>query len=303
MKRFEDGARVCFVGDSITHTGIFVKHIYAKYREMFPESRVEFYNCGISGGNLGNTIKIFDEDIAIYEPTHIVLMIGVNDSRINLLAEPATKERYDMLTAAFREYQRNLEKFHEITRERGIEFTLCTPVPYAEYMESDGAVLRGGYALVLGYAEFVRKFAAAHKIPLCDYHAAVTEHMQYQNLYNSDRVHPNEDGHVLMAKTFLAAQGIEYDGDAKLTGGIEEWYTVTQKLRNVVATEYFNVPDYTQKPWCEREECIKKLYSSLEDGTYDTTPYFASLIREYVKNKQHHAEYVEYVKHFMKDNK
>lgn len=303
MERFENGARVCFVGDSITHTGLFIKHIISKYRGLFPESSVEFYNCGISGGILANTIKIFDEDIAIYEPTHIVLMIGVNDSRRNLLAEPASKERYEMLASAFAEYQKNLERFYEITRERGIELILSTPMPYAEYMESDEAVLRGGYALILGYAEYVRKFAAEHKIPLCDYHAVATEHMQYQSLYNPDRVHPNPDGHALMARTFLSLQGIEYDGNADFTEKIEEWYTVTQKLRNVVATEYFTVPDYTDKPWCEREVQIQKLYQGLEDGTYDTTPYFASLIRAYVKNKPNQAEYVEHVKRFMKSEK
>ena len=66
---FQDGAVVCFVGDSITHTGTYIKHILHTYRTKFPSSNVEFYDCGIAGGTLANTIAVYDEDIGIYNPT------------------------------------------------------------------------------------------------------------------------------------------------------------------------------------------------------------------------------------------
>ena len=97
MTLFPNGARVCFVGDSITRGGIFIKHIVTYYRTEHPELHVEFYNCGISGGNLGNTIKVFDEDVAIYSPTHVVLAIGGNDARKGSLKEPPSEERYDKI--------------------------------------------------------------------------------------------------------------------------------------------------------------------------------------------------------------
>lgn len=43
MKRFEDGARVCFVGDSITHNGGYLKYILYNYRRQFPGECVEFF--------------------------------------------------------------------------------------------------------------------------------------------------------------------------------------------------------------------------------------------------------------------
>ena len=136
MKQFQNGERVCFVGDSITHKGMFIKQILAYYRKYLPEVKVEFYDCGIAGGNLGNTIKVFDEDIAIYDPTHIVLMIGVNDSRFGRLSAPKP-EGYEIVAAAYERYMSNLEAFYNITKERGIKLTLCTPVPYDEYAVSD----------------------------------------------------------------------------------------------------------------------------------------------------------------------
>ena len=108
MNRFPDGARVCFVGDSITRAGVFIKHIVGYYRKEFPGCGVEFYNCGISGGNLGNTLRVFEEDVAIYNPTHIVLMIAGNDARKGQLKEPPSAEKYDKLLEAYETYKQSI---------------------------------------------------------------------------------------------------------------------------------------------------------------------------------------------------
>lgn len=300
MKRFDDNARVCFVGDSITHTGTYLKYIIDTYRKQFPGSGVEFYDCGISGGNLGNTIAVYDRDIAIYEPTHIVLMIGVNDSGRSFLNDARSAERYEKLNRSYKRYCENLERFYQLTRERGIELILCTPMPYAEYIESNEPPLRGGYALIQGYAECVRDFARSHGLELCDYHAAATEEMQGEDLYSPDRVHPTARGHEVMARTFLAAQGIEIEGVESFSEEIEEWYSMTQRLRNVIATEYFMVPGYATMPDDERMIEMGKVYGEIMSGLRETTPYFKSLVEMYPKNKPCEAELIAGIKKFMK---
>lgn len=303
MKRFEDNARVCFVGDSITHIGIFLKYIVSTYRREFPESKVEFYNCGIAGGSLGNTIKVFGEDIAIYDPTHIVLMIGINDSGRGLLKEPPSIERYEKLFDNYVKYQNNLEQFYSIMRERNIKLILCTPMPYAEYIESAVETLPGGCALMQGYATFVREFAIEKKLDFCDYHSAAIKCMQIKSLYNPDRVHPNKNGHALMAKTFLMAQEIDSDINETVTDDVEEWYQLTQKIRNIITTEFLNVPNYIEKSNLERREHIQKLYEEIKSGAYKPDAYFTSLITSYVTEKHRQTEYIECVKRFMKTNK
>ena len=306
MKRFPDNARVCFVGDSITHNGLFVKHIVATYRNRFPESGVEFYNCGISGGNLGNTIAVYHEDIAIYDPTHIVLMIGVNDSNRGALAEPRSGERYERLRAAYERFAANYERFYELTRERGIELTVCTPMPYEEYMESDQVPLRGGYALIQAYAEFVRNFARVRGIALCDYHAEATRYMQEEVLYSPDRVHPTARGHEVMAKTFLATQGIEMESTPESTKELDEWYDTVQKLRNVIAAEYLAGVNYLELTDEERYAAMSAKHDAIERGESDLgiyTEYIGSLICRYLESKPHQAEYIEFVKEFMKSGK
>ena len=98
---------MCFVGDSITHRGLYIAHIATHYRKYYPDSKVEFYDCGISGGNLGNSIKVYEEDTALYEPTHAVLMIGVNDASPYTLCDPPSAERYEKLLAAYNKYCNN----------------------------------------------------------------------------------------------------------------------------------------------------------------------------------------------------
>lgn len=300
MKPFRNGARVCFVGDSITHQGVFIKHIVAHYRKHIPEVNIEFYNCGIAGGNLGNTIRIFEEDIAVYDPTHIVLMIGVNDSRRGYLGTPPSMERYEILFGAYRNYGLNLERFYRLMQERQIELILCTPMPYAEYMESDETPLRGGYALMQGYAAYIRKFAAQYGLDLCDYHAVITEAMQVEILYGADRIHPNSLGHERMAKTFLAAQGFAFEPTAEFSKEIEAWDHVTQKIRNLITTEFLTVPNYADLSDAERLAVVRQHAVDLERGTYNPGAYCASLTKAYLQEKPRQAAYIAKVKEMMK---
>ena len=303
MKKFENGARVCFIGDSITHVGIYLKYIIDTYRKQLPESGVEFYDCGISGGNLGNTISVYDRDVAIYDPTHIVLMIGVNDAGRSFLNEARSGERYEKLIRAYKRYGENLERFYQLTRERGVELILCTPMPYAEYIESDERPLRGAYALIQGYAEYVRNFAKSHGLELCDYHAAATEVMQAENLYSPDRVHPTARGHEIMARTFLAMQGIEIEKAESFSAEIEEWHSMTQRLRDVIATEYFMLPGYATMADEERIIEMGSIYGEIMSGLRETTPYFKSLVEIYPKNKPCEAELIAGIKRIMKRGK
>lgn len=297
MRKFQNGERVCFVGDSITHTGLFINQIITYYRQHFPEEHIEFYNCGISGGNLGNTIKIYDEDIALYDPTHIVLMIGVNDARRTCLDDPAS-EKYGNLVDAYENYKRNLEIFYNMTREKGIKLTLCTPAPYDEYGDYDTPTARGGYALMLGYANLIRAFAHEKGLDLCDYHTEMTKAMQTEVLYATDRVHPNNAGHFVMARTLLAAQGLTLSSPIKNSNGLGEWYDATQKIRNIIAAEF--LLGYNDLPQEERAAAIKKHLQEVEEGAVSADKYMRTLMHGHVANKPQQYAYVEFIKSFMK---
>ena len=102
MGAFRENSRVCFMGDSITHNNDAVSHISAFYNKNF--KNVSVFNCGVAGGSIGTLISILDEDVLVHNPTHAVIMAGINDSCRDLLGEPRSKERYDKLVGAFESY-------------------------------------------------------------------------------------------------------------------------------------------------------------------------------------------------------
>ena len=302
IMRFPDKARVCFVGDSITHNGGYIKHIVEFYNDNFPLSNVKFYNCGIAGGKLQKIIPVFDEDVMIYNPTHIVLMIGINDSNRMALTFADETERRLALLSAYEEYKKNLNRFYNITKERGIELILCTPSPYAEYQQIGIEPLKDGYELILGYADFVREFAALQAIPLCDYHEAMKELLKREVLYKPDRVHPIEKGHAIMAKTFLSFQGFEYFPKESFRHETEEWDNLSQAVRKIITTEYLAIPNYYELTDSERFSAIQKLCEELRLGIYHHSAKFVEeWILDYITEKPKQNEYIEKLKAFWKN--
>lgn len=79
VPQFQDGARVCFVGDSITHGGSYHSYVYLYYLTRFPDRNFQVWNKGISGDKASHVLQRFEEDIATAKPTVSTLMLGMND--------------------------------------------------------------------------------------------------------------------------------------------------------------------------------------------------------------------------------
>ncbi len=299
MSRFPDNARVCFIGDSITHNNLHLAHIVAYYRENFPESRVEFYNCGISGGTLTTTLNCFDEDILPHNPTHAVIMIGINDSNRTAL-NGAPEQKYETLKRAFDNYKTNLDKLCDRLKSMDVKITLCTQTPYTEYMESDEQVLRGGSALLLGYADYIRSYAKENGYPLCDYHSYVTRVMQNEVIYNPDRVHPTPRGQYYMAKCFLEFQGFDFGEEKPLPPDVAKWHEVMGKVRNTIATEHFILEDDFTTTQEQRKAAIKDYLENEQTGPYAN--YFKQLAKQYQDIKPHQQENIQFTIDFMKNH-
>ena len=298
MSKFPNGARVCFIGDSITHNNRFLAHIVAYYRENVPESKVEVYNCGISGGTLTTTLNSFDEDILPHNPTHAVIMIGINDSNRTAL-NGAPENKYNALKTAFDNYKINLNKLCDRLKCMNVDITFCTQMPYAEYMESKEPVLRGGSALLLGYADFIKAYAKEHGYSLCDYHSYATRVMQTETIYNLDRVHPTPRGQYYMAKCFLEFQGFDLGDEKELPPDVARWHEVVGKVRNTIATEHFILKDDFTTTQQERWDAIKDYLENEQTGLY--VDYFKSLSRLYFKIKPDQQENIKFTIDFMKN--
>lgn len=79
LSPFSQGDVVCFVGDSITHSGQYHVYLAAYYATRVPDRPVKFYNLGIGGHTAELTLVNFGWDVPKLNPAVVVVMLGMND--------------------------------------------------------------------------------------------------------------------------------------------------------------------------------------------------------------------------------
>lgn len=213
---FADGDSVCFVGDSITHAGQYVKILRDYYTARYPHRQITFVNSGISGDSLPHVLARFDSDIATNKPTIVYVMMGMNDLRLNRLkaGQPNTIPDTD---EAISSYAARLAKLAEkIKALKPRQIVLMSPTMYDQYVMNPKAMpayigADQGLALM---TQKVQEIAKANGFAFIDLHTPMldwTHKLQQQNpsmsLVGLDRIHPNVYGHYLMAYQILHAQG------------------------------------------------------------------------------------------------
>ena len=212
---FQDGERVCFLGDSITHGGPFHGMIYDYYLTRFPDRTIHFINAGIAGDSAGGAIGRLDEDVLSKSPSTVVVMLGMNDvGRGNYVANPTAKQ-LEAQRGALERHRANMDKvLGRIQSETDARFILMTPSPFDQTCVNERDNNQPGCNDALGRcAEFVRELAAKYEAEVVDLHSPMTAFNLKQQLTDPtytvigpDRVHPGRPGHLMMAWLFLKAQ-------------------------------------------------------------------------------------------------
>ena len=282
MVNFPNKSRVCFIGDSLVASNMHLSRIVDYYCKHFPENEIEFFNCGTSGGNYRSPINFFYDDVLSHNPTHAVVAFGINDSSRTFLADPRSEKRSEILHNAYENYMKNLAECCELLRKHNIEVILCTPAPYDEYSPKNSDAFKGGYALMLGYSEFVRKYASENNIPVCDYNAYLSKKLETDEkaIYSDDRVHPNEYGYYLLANCFIEFMGHTPDEEAPIPDYLAEWHKTVRRLRVIFGTEHMIIKNYSM-PY---EEKMKNMQDKIAKSDWGA-PVFEGFIRGFVAEK------------------
>lgn len=246
MNPFPNGARVCFVGDSLVARNQYLPMIIDSYKKTFPENKIRFFNCGVSGGRAKFALDSFEDDVLLCKPTHVVVAFGVNDSGRTRLEKPRTKERYEALRELYEIYQKSLSALCEKVIASGAELILCTPAPYDEYTETPVPTLHGAAALLCEYASYVRALAKETGYTLVDFHRCLTTALQMEEgpLFEADHVHPTLHGFYLMAKYFLEQQGLTALPEGPIPEYFADWRDKLFVYRSIHAAECMIVKDY-----------------------------------------------------------
>lgn len=183
---------VCF-GDSVTgiyyHTGgrrAYTKLVQIALEKTQPRATVEAINAGISGNTTRDALARIEQDVLAHKPDLVTVMFGLND----------------MTRVPLGEYRDNLKKIIQLCRDAGAEVLLCTPNSVYDTKNRPQATLEK-------YVEAVHQVAHAQQVEVADCYAA------YQTLRSrdpfawallmSDEIHPNLDGHKLIAQEIVQA--------------------------------------------------------------------------------------------------
>ncbi len=290
MERFKNGSKVCFIGDSLTMQNWTFRYIVDFYNKNFLEHNIEFINCGTAGGTAAYALASLEDEVFIHNPDYAVVAFGVNDSLRWALAEEPGEQRYNTLVNAFCVYKEKLTALCDSIIGRGIKLILCTPAPYAEYQKCAENPFKGGFALMQGYADFVKELATVKNISLCDYHSFMTKAIQTEDLYNPDCVHPTPHGYFKMAECFLAFQGLQLGDEYDLPDYFDEWAEALQKLRCLSCAECMIIVDYN----LPIEEKIAKLERYIASDK-PKMPWFVELSKDYIKYHGKKAEWTQKV--------
>ncbi len=236
-KVFTENSNVCFVGDSITHGGMYVKDIVLFYVTRFPNLKINFYNVGISGDVIQNVNARMEADVLSNKPNFATLMIGMNN--VGVFKKPNITDAYAKRVEANRKmYKENLKAIVDKFQKANCELILLTPSIYDETMISKEKPANIGKNAELGYfSKHIKTVAKTRNLKLIDmYGFALEINKKYQkefpeeSIVGTDRVHPRAlGGHMMMTKF------IDSIGEAEYV------YNLRLDAKNKSAKKSFNV--------------------------------------------------------------
>jgi len=226
--RLENGQRVLFLGDSITQDGRYIAFLSAYLMAAYPERRLDIVNLGLGSETVSglsephhpyprpNLHERLDRALAKTKPDLVFACYGMNDG----IYYPFSEERF----TAYREGIMRLIYKLQGAGVKGI--VLLTPPPFdpgsieASRLQPQGREEYGyrtpyrGYDSVLSrYGEWILSLEKSGSVDLAiDVHTPVASYIAGQrsidpHFKSGDGVHPNDEGHWIMASAILEALG------------------------------------------------------------------------------------------------
>ena len=167
----------------------------------YPEKRIRVVNMGTSGNTVRDLKARWDTDVLAQNPDWLSIMIGINDVWRQFDSPLLTE-----IHVGIEEYAGTLEELIKLTLPRLKGMVLMTPF-YIELNTTDAMRLK-----MDAYGNVVRELASKYKTVFVDTQAAFNAVLKYYHsaFFAWDRVHPNVEGNMVLARAFLNAIGYEW---------------------------------------------------------------------------------------------
>src|SRR5258708_3879078 len=179
----------------------------------FPGRRITVYNAGIGGDRAKNILARFDDDVFPKKPTTICLTFGMNDSGyfefLAANADSTAKARIKESAGYFESIREKLKKYSPAKK------IMISSSLYDETVKNPKNYFPKKSLAMQEIAAFQEKAAQDEQWGFVDFLRPMTEITLREQkkdstftLTGSDRIHPGNAGHFVMAWLFLKQQGL-----------------------------------------------------------------------------------------------
>ena len=207
---FSDGARIAWLGDSITQAALFTQFIETFAWTRYPRRRIAFFNCGTGGDRAADALARLDEDVVSRRPSHVFVCLGMNDGGF----VPYQSKLYTRFRS---DYSLLLDRL----QRPGLAVSVIAPPPcdavHPRRVLAPGVQtleLHRDYELVLArYSDWLRAEATRRSLRFIDAFGRVSAEVERLRVANPaatlipDRVHPGAVGSALMSLEALERLG------------------------------------------------------------------------------------------------
>ena len=211
---FKAGDRIAFVGNSITDGGHYHSYIWLYYMTHFPNQRITCYNVGIGGDDINQIAYRMDADALARKPNVLTRTWGMNDTGYFEWYRADAQDFIDKrLVNSYKTYAALVDKLKKHTEIRKI---LIGGSPYDETTKFTKKNLyphkSDALAKVIAHQEESAKNNGWDFVDFYHPMDAINKREQAKDstfsLTPSDRIHPDNNGHLVMAYLFLKTQGL-----------------------------------------------------------------------------------------------
>lgn len=209
---FKDGERAVFLGNSITDGGHYHSYIWLWYMTRFPNMPITVVNGGIGGDTVLEMNRRLDNDVLSHDPTTLMVTFGMNDSGYfeheGENSEQFAEEKYQESIRNFRAMEERLKALPDtrIVMVGTSPFDEDAAIP-AYHLHGKGATIERIVATQLQTATDNGWEQIDFCGPMTEINRARQATDSTFTLCGADRIHPDNDGHMVMAYLFLKAQG------------------------------------------------------------------------------------------------
>jgi lysophospholipase L1-like esterase len=244
-----EGKRVAVLGDSITQGGGYVSFISYYLDRLYPAKNFDIYSLGLSSETVSGLseeshikhgfarpclFERLDRLLAKAKPEVVIACYGMNCG----IYQPLDEERFGA-------FKRGVTNLIQRCTSAGVKNVIIVTPPLYDFKKNDPTAFYDGVLAAYGAWEQTLKIPGVYTIDLHSVMRKVrNEHPE--NIISNDRVHPGEEGHLLMAKTILKGLGVTVPDEDLATIKKDPLFNLVAKRRAMRASGWMPYIGYSR---------------------------------------------------------